>query len=288
MASKNGKSRNRKKGGRAAVKKRRERLTARNADRHLLYQWSVQNPDYEVEFIEKIFDEIRGRQPLSLREDFCGTALLSSAWVESHPEREAVGLDLDSPTLQWARDNNLARLDGAAERIALLEQDVRIVTRPRCDVACAYNFSYFLIHPLPALVEYFSAVRRSLRKDGLFFMDCYGGWESQQRVEEPREIEGPRGDFTYTWDQDDFNPIDNMATCYIHFELPGGKKLKKAFRYHWRLYSLAEIRDALAMAGFKRSHIFWDQSEDEDVDDYQLASKAENTPGWLAYIVGEK
>ena len=51
---------------------------------------------------------------------------------------------------------------------------------------------------------------------------------------------------------------------------------------------LVDFGMALAMAGFTRSHIFWDQSEDEDVDDYQLASKAENTPGWLAYIVGEK
>jgi SAM-dependent methyltransferase len=273
---------------RKGKRKKSRVLTRKAADRHLLYEWSVQNPDFEIEFVDKIFRRRRGRLPLRLREDFCGTALLSTTWVESHPRREALGLDLDTETLRWARSHNVARLDGAAERVRLLETDVRSVTRPRCDVACAYNFSYFLIHPLDRLVSYFKQVRQSLRPDGMLFLDCYGGWESQQRVEEPREVEGPEGDFTYVWDQDAFNPIDNLATCYIHFEFEDGKRWKKAFTYQWRLYSLPEIRDALTMAGFAAVHIYWDRSEDEDLDDYRLAHKAENTPGWLAYVVAEK
>jgi SAM-dependent methyltransferase len=284
MAKKNAQRNTTQKGRRATRKK----LAYQHADKHLLYQWSVQNPEFEVEFFDEVFRRSRGRRPLRLREDFCGTAFLSTAWIESHGKREAIGLDLDTATLSWARQHNLARLDGAAERLALLESDVRSVTRPKCDVACAYNFSYFLIHPLPALVEYFKQVRRSLKRDGMLFLDCYGGWESQQRMEEPREIEGPEGLFTYVWDQDEYDPISNIATCYIHFELPGGRKLRKAFTYKWRVYSLPEIRDALELAGFAASHIYWDRSEDEDVDDYRLTEKAENTPGWLAYVVAEK
>jgi hypothetical protein len=67
----------------------------------------------------------------------------------------------------------------------------------------------------------------------------------------------------------------------------GRKKLRKAFTYEWRLYTPAEVRDALAAAGFKRSTVLWDISEDEDEDIYEPAESAENQPGWLAYVIGE-
>jgi hypothetical protein len=53
-------------------------LSARNADRHSLYQQSVQAPEYEVRFLDKIFRRHTGRKLLQLREDFCGTAYLCS------------------------------------------------------------------------------------------------------------------------------------------------------------------------------------------------------------------
>ena len=84
-------------------------LPAKYADRHLLYQWSVQAPEYEVRFMDRIFQERRDRQALSMREDFCGTAFLSAAWVKSDPQRTAVGLDLDGPTLQWGRQHTWRR-----------------------------------------------------------------------------------------------------------------------------------------------------------------------------------
>ena len=121
----------------AKSKKRRGRLKRRAADRHQLYQWSVQVPDFEIDFMDRTFRKRRGRRPLSLREDFCGTALLSSEWVNSRRDRSAIGVDLDHETLAWGSEHNLSRLDGAAARISLLEQDVRIITRPKVDVVCA-------------------------------------------------------------------------------------------------------------------------------------------------------
>ena len=47
---------------------------AKKADRHALYEHSVQSPDEEIKFITKQFKKLRGRVPLSLRKDFCGTA----------------------------------------------------------------------------------------------------------------------------------------------------------------------------------------------------------------------
>jgi hypothetical protein len=44
---------------------------------------------------------------LSLKEDFCGTALLASEWVEWRRDNTALGVDLDAATLAWGREHNL-------------------------------------------------------------------------------------------------------------------------------------------------------------------------------------
>ena len=84
----------------------------------------MQAPEYEIRFLNKAFKQHTGRKPLHLREDFCGTALLCSKWAKSDPERTALGLDIDRPTLDWGRERNLAPIGDAAKRVTLLEQDI--------------------------------------------------------------------------------------------------------------------------------------------------------------------
>ena len=69
----------------------------------------------------------------------------------------------------------------------------------------------------------------------MFFIDAYGGWESHQPMQEHRKI---KEGFTYVWDQDEVCPIDNGVVNYIHFEFKDGSKLKNAFTYEWRLWTL--------------------------------------------------
>jgi len=259
-------------------------LPASFADRHKLYQWSVQVPEFEVEFMAEQFEKLRGRPATTMREDFCGTGILSCAWARLRDHHRAVGLDLDRETLDWGLEHNVAALGEAASRVDLREGDVRTITEP-ADIVCAYNFSWFLIYPHADLVEYFKVVRESLAPDGLVFMDIYGGWEAQQKMEEPRLIETEHGNFTYTWEQGRYNPITNVCKCHIHFEL-NELRMKKAFTYKWRLYTPVEAREALLAAGFKDVVIYWDHSDDPDSDDYRPSTKAKNQPGWLAYIVG--
>ena len=101
---------------------------------------------------------------------------------------------------------------------------------------------------------------------------------------EPRRV---RRAFTYVWDQDGFDPITHDILNHIHFEFKNGKRWKRAFTYEWRLYTPAEVRDALLFAGFTNAQIFWDLEEDEDSSDYRPVVRAMNTPGWIAYIVAE-
>lgn len=264
-------------------------LSRKHADKHLLYQLAVQDPEFEVEFAVKEYRKRRGRRPVVLREDFCGTAAVACAWVRTHPSHQAIGLDLDEPTLTWARTHNVAALGPAAERVELRCRDVRSVTSPKADVIQAFNFSSYLLYPQPELVHYFKKVRRSLAPGGMFMVDGYGGWESQQVMKERRTIKSPDGTFGLIWDQAAFNPIDNRALCHIHFEFKNGKTWKRVFTYDWRMYSPPEICDALAAAGFHNIEVYWDFDDSEESCDFRPASnrKIENCPGWIFYVIAD-
>jgi hypothetical protein len=92
------------------------------------------------------------------------------------------------------------------------------------------------------------------------------------------------------WDQAKFNPITNEITCYIHFEFPDGNGMRRAFTYHWRLWSLVEVCEALREAGFQTADVYWEgEGEDGEGDGvFRRTTRAENCPGWIAYIVAAK
>src|SRR5688572_4495140 len=71
-----------KKAGKKASKKPRPTLADR-ADKFALYQRSVQSPPVDIAFFDAQFQKLRGRQPLSVREDFCGTFLFAVEWCKS-------------------------------------------------------------------------------------------------------------------------------------------------------------------------------------------------------------
>lgn len=257
-------------------------LTADTADKHVLYQKSVQAPQVEIDFMDRVFKKAHGRKPLSLREDFCGTALLCAEWVKSNPERTALGVDIDGKVLAWGKKHNLADLGAAEPRITLLQQDVRAKTPGRFDVVCAFNFSYWIFRTREEMKAYFKSVRSALGKQGMFLLDSYGGWEAQECVEEVRRV---KGGFKYIWDQSKFDPITHVATNYIHFEFKDGTRMDKAFSYTWRFWSLPEIRELLQEAGFSDVQVYWDMSKTDDEEWYVPRERAENQPGWLAYII---
>lgn len=256
-------------------------LTARTADKHVLYQRAVQDPGIEVEFIASTFKKLRGRAPVSAREDFCGTALFCAEWVKSSRDRVATGVDIDPDVLAWGREHNIEPLGADAARVTLLEQDVRAAVDARFDVATAFNFSYWIFRDRATMRGYFEQVLSSLEADGVFLLDAYGGWEAQEPMLERRS----KGNFTYVWDQSEINPIDNSIVNYIHFEFKDGTQLQRAFEYRWRFWSLPEICELLEEAGFTSVEVYWDVSKDEDRTLYRPRRKAENQPGWLAYIV---
>lgn len=264
--------------------RRKSAYTASTADKHVLYQLSVQDADAEVAFIDRVFRQVRKRSPLSLREDFCGTALLTATWVKSNDKRRGIGVDIDPDVLAWGKQNNLGPIGEPGDRVKLYCQDVRDKVDERVDVVGAFNFSYWVFKTRETLRDYFQRVRRGLGSEGLFILDAYGGWESQEPMLENRAI---RGGFTYVWDQDQFDPITHRVVNHIHFNFRDGTKLEKAFTYDWRYWTLPELCELLEEAGFEKVRVYWDTSENEEEEAYRVRKSAENQPGWLAYITAE-
>jgi SAM-dependent methyltransferase len=258
-------------------------LTARTADRHDLYQRAVQDVATESRFLARTFEKLAGRKPVSLREDFCGTALLCAEWVRGRG-RTAVGVDLDPEVLAWGREHNLAPLGARASAVRLLRQDVRAASG-RFDLVVALNFSYFVFLTRAELGGYLARVRRALARDGLLVLDAYGGSQSWRTLTERRRLRG----FTYVWEQARVDPIDHSVVNHIHFEFPDGSRLRRAFGYHWRLWTLPEIRELLAEAGFSRSAVYWeDRDADGDgIDRYRARVHVAQVPAWVAYIIAE-
>lgn len=264
---------------------------ASRADRHRLYEQSVQCAEAEVDFVEKTFNRLTGRKAQLLREDFCGTANVCCEWVRRGHKRRAIGVDLDPEVLAWGRDNQLSSLTKRQRlRVSLLQKNVLHAKTEQPDVVSAMNFSYWLLRDRKSLKRYFNSVRKSLKDDGIFFMDAYGGYDSYQDVVEPREIDDGDHGFTYIWEQASFNPITHELLCHIHFEFPDGSRLKKAFSYYWRLWTLPEIRDLLTEVGFTRVTVHW-QGWDKDGEadgKFRPATSADADAGWICYITAEK
>ena len=265
---------------------------AEQADPQRLYERAVQCPQAEVDFLSERFRWLRGRDARDLREDFCGTAAVCREWVARHPRNSALGVDSDPAVLTWAERHNRAPLPAERQaRLRLLQADVRSALSGEApDLIIAMNFSYWLFQERAALRDYFCAVQRDLAADGVFFLDAYGGYDAFREIIEERAVEDDAGSFTYRWEQASYDPITGVMDCHIDFALPDGSELKRAFSYRWRLWTLPEIRELLAEAGFRRVIVYWQGwAEDGEPDgDFQPAEHADADAGWICYLSAEK
>jgi hypothetical protein len=266
----------------------RRATSADRADLYWLYQNSVQDPDTDVVRVRRMYERIYGATPRTLREDFCGTAAFASAWVRMHRDNRAWGVDLDPEPLDWGRRHNVAKLKPEqASRLALLQEDVRTARTPKADVLVAFNFSFFLFKQRAELLRYFKRCHAHVKDRGIFAIDAYGGPESMQKRQDRRKCEG----FTYVWDQSRYDPITHDATCHIHFEFRDGSKIERAWTYHWRLWTVAELRELLAEAGFATTTVYWEGTElatNEPNGVFRPREHAEEDPAWIAYIVAAR
>tara|TARA_B100001142_G_scaffold328160_1_gene387586 strand:+ start:702 stop:1556 length:855 start_codon:yes stop_codon:yes gene_type:complete len=267
-----------------------EPTMADKADKFYCYQESVQEPEHEVEIFDLIYREAYGKKPLTLREDFCGTFAVCCEWVKSDKDRRAVGIDLCPETLGWGIENNLNKLDPSAkEKVEVLEKDVRSQTTPKVEILAAQNFSFWIFKTREEVVDYFRIAYGNLQDKGIMIMDMMGGKESYATdVTDKRTIVKGKDGFKYRWEQAYFNPVTSDCSFYIHFKFGDGSRMKRAFEYHWRFWTIPEVREMLAEAGFKKSLVYWDVAPEDEEEKWSAVDEADNDDSWLCYIVGIK
>lgn len=258
-------------------------------DKYYYYHSSVQNPDSDIEYLTNAYKELRGKDALIFREDFCGTFANCCKWVSTMPERTAIGVDLDPEPIEYGRKNYFSKLNEEQQsRITILEENVLNDKLPKADLVCALNFSYNIFKERKVLKEYFSKVLTTLNDDGVFVLDIFGGSQCYEANEEETEYTDAK--YSYFWDQKSFNPINSHALFNIHFKRKGEAKREGVFVYDWRLWTIAELRDLLDEAGFKSSHVYWEGTtkDGEGDGEFSITEQGEECDSWVAYIAACK
>jgi hypothetical protein len=257
---------------------------ARSFDKYAAYGQSVQSSRDEARFLRVLYRNINGDEPIVLREDFCGTFAMSCEWAKLGPEKVAIGLDLDPEPLEYGIRHHLSALTADAQsRVTVRERDVLARFSTKADIIAALNFSYFAFHSRETLVQYFTACRKALRKSGLLVVDTFGGPQHGEPSSDSYRF--PK--FTYYFEQEHFDPISNRSRFSILFKPKGSQRRTRAFTYDWRLWSIAEIRDAMLDAGFKHVDVYWEGTgrDGRGSGRFSRREKGEPCQVWVAYLV---
>lgn len=176
-----------------------------------------------------------------------------------------------------------------AERVKLICKDVLQLDESgkdtgKSDIICAYNFSVCYLFSRQDLVKYFKICRGTLKQEGLFFCDIFGGEIACKPNIRRRDLSNG---VKYEFEQIDFCPITNHSHFQMSFKFPDGSKIKEAFTYDWRIWSISEIRDCMMDAGFSRTVVwFLDESEGAEEATFEPMVETYQRESWHSFIVG--
>jgi len=261
-------------------------------DKHLYYLNSVQDPRGNMVFLRTIYMDQRGHVPrdLTLREDFCGTFANSCAWVVLAPGFVAHGLDLDPEPLAYGKEKYLPALKPEQQaRLSVSQGDVLTAPLAQADVVAALNFAACFFHTRKLLMQYATRVLESLKPGGLVVFDLLGGPFYEEANEHETEIEDPE-EFSYFFEEGDFDPLNRLATFRIHYKRKGEPKRKDLFVYTFRLWTPPELKELLLDCGYSDVRYYWEGTgPDGDGNDVWTDSPSgEGCDTWHAYIVALK
>ncbi|MAE65650.1 MAG: hypothetical protein CMJ18_15385 [Phycisphaeraceae bacterium] len=252
----------------------------------------MQHPETEVRFLMKCYRRYRRAWPTRLKEDFCGGAHVAAEWVTMGDEMRALAVDHHGPTLRHAERVHAPLLEAREGDLHLVCADVREITRPQVQVIAALNFSVLIYHDPASMLAYLRAARRSLSPDGVLVLDLFGGPGAMHPGEQTRSCPGDPEigiePFDYHWQQRDYDAVSGRIDCRIHFTLADGTRIDRAFRYDWRLWSIAELTELLRTAGFARAEVWCDRYEPGRGRDgvFRPVRRMPACEDWVAYVVG--
>lgn len=259
-------------------------MSTRPLSRFDLYTLCVQAPAQLARFLAAV----HGGRPRVLREDFSGPAAICGAWTAQIEGGQAIAVDMDKEPLAHAP---------RSARIRLVRGDV-LAAGDRADIIAALNFPLGYWHERRDLIAYLKVTRKRLRARGVFVADMYGGSSAFEESVTTRKFRGPAGErVVYEWEQIQADQLTGLVHNAIHFTVQSGRgprakvrRLRNAFVYHWRLWSIPELRDAMLEAGFARAEVY-DRLGDAVDSDGRLYVRPMGgddrlDASWVAYVVG--
>jgi hypothetical protein len=216
-----------------------------------LYELAAQTPLHQARFLAAL----HGAGATVLAEDFSGPAAIARAWLTLSEDHRAIIVDRDPEPLDHAADR-LSRAHGGAmlERLTVLNDDV-LAAKYRADVIAALNFAVCELRTRAELMTYLRHGLLRLEARGILVADLYGGASAMIPGVTRQTIDTDDGPIVYEWEQREVDPLTGMVANVMHFTLPDGAPLREAFVYHWRLWSIPELRDAMREAGFRRTEV---------------------------------
>jgi hypothetical protein len=109
----------------------------------------------------------------------------------------------------------------------------------------------------------------------MFVCDIYGGPGAMSIGTDRRTF----GDFTYYWEQASYDPVTAQVVNHIHFRLRGGREIRRAFTYRWRLWTMPELGELLMEAGFSEPEIYF-----EAPGGFRKRIDTAELDAWVAYL----
>jgi len=250
-----------------------------------LFELAAQDPPREARFLRAA----HGGDPLTLGDDFAGPASIARAWIPLGPDHRAIATDRDPEPLDHARRLADRDLGSEAHRLTCIAADVLEAPGP-CDVIAALNFAAGELHTRDALLTYLRHALCRLAPNGVLVVDTYGGPDALIPGVHEQLLDTDHGRIVYEWEQRTADPLTARVRNAMHFTLPSGDRLRDAFVYDWRLWTVAELTDAMLDAGFRRAEVHTALAGAIDGEGRFLLRPDNDPPDpedpFVAYIVG--
>ncbi|MBX3365183.1 MAG: methyltransferase domain-containing protein [Phycisphaeraceae bacterium] len=268
-------------------------------DRFTCYELCVQSPRHVVALLRAA----HGGEAFLLREDFCGTAAVSRRWCAEGAKRgdgsRAIGIDLDPEAISRARQE--AQREQAAVGLALHVGDATIKDAPAAsaaaDIIFVGNFSIGYLHRRADLMRYLRYSRERLSRanagfgGGIFACDTYGGARAFRLGSIERRHPGRAGEVIhYVWTHAQADPVTGMVENRISFRVERSgefvQDLPDAFVYHWRLWSIAELREAMLEVGYSSVEVYADADIAPGAPARPVTDARELGEDWTVLVAG--
>lgn len=240
-------------------------------DKYDLYQLCVQSPKTDIAVLRAIHAWFATQRnivsnPVVFSDEFSGPGALAREWVEAVEHAIAFAIDADHEPLEKVRSDR-----GVTPVCANV-----LDAKQQADIIAAFNFAICEWHTRSRLIAYLEHVRSRLLPHGVFACDLYVGADSLLTGEIVQEFEGPSGEeIEYTWEQRHVDLLMSRVRNALHFVVTrcdgGVDEFPSAFEYDWRLWSIAELGDAMHDAGFADVRVFVrDQIAIDDEGNYHV------------------